>query len=36
MNLLLKEIRRNPPLWLRAFVPLVFVAHKVRPGANHS
>ena len=27
MNLLLKEIRHNPLLWLLAFVPVVFVAH---------
>jgi hypothetical protein len=27
MNLLFEEIRRNPLLWLLAFVPVVFVAH---------
>ena len=36
MNLLLEEIRHNPLLWLLAFVPVVFVAHKIKPGANHS
>ena len=34
MNLLLEEIRRNPLLWLLAFVPVVFVAHKVKPEAH--
>lgn len=29
MNLLLKEIRRNPLLWLLAFVPAVFIAEQV-------
>ena len=28
---LFKEIRHNPLLWLRAFVPVVFIAAKVRP-----
>jgi len=31
MNPLLKEIRRNPVLWLWAFVPAVFVAKQVKP-----
>jgi Ca2+:H+ antiporter len=31
MNLLLKEIRHSPLLWLLAFVPVVFAAHKVKP-----
>jgi Ca2+:H+ antiporter len=31
MNLLLKEIRHNPLLWLLAFVPVVFAAEKLRP-----
>jgi Ca2+:H+ antiporter len=34
MKLLLKEIRRNPLLWLLAFVPVVFVAHEVKPEAH--
>jgi Ca2+:H+ antiporter len=34
MNLLLKEIRHNPLLWLLAFVPVVFVAAKLKPEAH--
>jgi len=34
MNPLLKEIRRNPMLWLLAFVPVVFAAAKLRPEAH--
>src|SRR5438045_1462555 len=34
MNLLLKEIRHNPLLWLLAFVPVVFVADKFKPEAH--
>ena len=34
MNLLLREIRRNPLLWLLAFVPAVFAAQKLRPEAH--
>jgi Ca2+:H+ antiporter len=34
MNLLLKEIRRNPLLWLLAFVPVVLIAHKIKPEAH--
>jgi Ca2+:H+ antiporter len=34
MNLLLKEIRHNPLLWLLAFLPVVFAAHKVKPDAH--
>jgi Ca2+:H+ antiporter len=34
MNLLLKEIRNNPLLWLLAFVPLVLVAEHRRPDAH--
>ena len=34
MNLLLKEIRHNPLLWLLAFVPVVFAAHKLKPEAH--
>jgi Ca2+:H+ antiporter len=34
MNPLLKEIRRNPMLWLLAFVPAVFAAAKFRPEAH--
>jgi Ca2+:H+ antiporter len=33
MNLLLKEIRHNPLLWLLAFVPVVFVAEHLVPDA---
>ena len=33
MHLLLKEIRRNPMLWLLAFVPAVFIAEHARPEA---
>ena len=29
-NLLLEEIRHNPLLWLLAFLPVVFAAHKIR------
>jgi len=31
MNLLLKEIRHNPLLWLLVFVPVVFAAAKFSP-----
>lgn len=34
MNLLLKEIRSNPLLWLLVFVPVVLVAEVVRPQAH--
>jgi len=34
LNLLLKEIRRSPMLWLLAFVPVVFVAAKLEPDAH--
>ena len=34
MNLLLKEIRHNPLLWLLAFVPAVFVAQAIKPEAH--
>src|SRR6266403_3607839 len=34
MNPLLKEIRRNPLLWLLAFVPVLFVAQKLKPEAH--
>src|SRR6476620_5367122 len=34
MNLLLKEIRHNPVLWLLVFVPVVFVAQKLKPEAH--
>ncbi len=34
MKTLLKEIRHNPLLWLLAFVPIVFIAAKVRPDAH--
>ncbi|MDO9298080.1 calcium/proton exchanger [Bradyrhizobium sp.] len=34
MSPLLREIRRSPLLWLLAFVPVLFVAHKLRPEAH--
>ncbi len=34
MNPLLKEIRRNPILWLLTFVPVVFAAAKLKPDAQ--
>src|SRR5688500_13524793 len=34
MKPLLKEIRHNPLLWLLAFVPLVFVFHKLKPESH--
>ncbi len=34
MNLLLREIRHNPLLWLLAFVPAVFAAAKLKPEAH--
>src|SRR5918998_6665218 len=34
MNLLLKEIRHNPLLWLLAFVPVLFAAHSLKPEAH--
>ena len=34
MNPLLKEIRHNPLLWLLAFVPILFAAHKLKPEAH--
>jgi Ca2+:H+ antiporter len=34
MNPLIQEIRRNPLLWLLAFVPVVFVARKLEPEAH--
>jgi Ca2+:H+ antiporter len=34
MNSLLQEIRHNPLLWLLAFVPVVFVAAKLKPEAH--
>lgn len=34
MKPLLNEIRHNPLLWLLAFVPVVFVAEKLKPGAH--
>jgi Ca2+:H+ antiporter len=34
MKLLWNEIRRNPLLWLLAFVPVVFVAEKIKPEAH--
>jgi Ca2+:H+ antiporter len=34
MNALLKDIRHSPLLWLLVFVPIVFVASKVKPEAQ--
>src|SRR6187397_617031 len=34
MNLLLKEIRHNPLLWLLVFVPAVFATQQLRPDAH--
>ena len=34
MDLLLKEIRHNPLLWLLVFLPVVFATHKVKPEAH--
>ncbi|MBC8127524.1 MAG: calcium/proton exchanger [Gloeobacteraceae cyanobacterium ES-bin-144] len=34
MKLLLKEIRHNPLLWLLAFVPVVFLCHKLKPESH--
>jgi Ca2+:H+ antiporter len=34
MEPLLKEIRHNPLLWLLAFVPVVFAAESLKPGAH--
>ena len=34
MNALLKELRHNPLLWLLALVPVVLVAHKLKPAAH--
>ena len=34
MSPLIKEIRHNPLLWLLAFVPVVFIAQKLKPDAH--
>ena len=34
MNLLLKEIRRNPMLWLLIFVPMLFVIEHLMPDSG--
>jgi Ca2+:H+ antiporter len=34
MNALLKEIRRNPLLWLLVFVPVLFIAHRLKPESH--
>jgi Ca2+:H+ antiporter len=34
VNLLLREIRHNPLLWLLAFVPVVFAGEKLKPEAH--
>jgi Ca2+:H+ antiporter len=34
MTALLKEIRHNPLLWLLAFVPVVFIAQKLKPDSH--
>jgi Ca2+:H+ antiporter len=35
MNLLLKEIRHNPLLWMLVFVPVVLIAERIAP-SNHT
>jgi len=34
MTALLEDIRHNPPVWLLAFIPVVFVAVNLRPEAQ--
>src|SRR5512136_2749688 len=34
MNPLFKDIRRNPLLWLLAFVPAVFIVEQIKPEAG--
>jgi Ca2+:H+ antiporter len=34
MNPLLKAIRKSPPLWLLAFVPVLFVCEKLKPESH--
>jgi Ca2+:H+ antiporter len=34
MNLILREIRHNPMLWLLAFVPVLFAAAKLKPESH--
>jgi Ca2+:H+ antiporter len=34
LNLLLREVRHNPLLWLLAFVPVVFATEKLRPDSH--
>ena len=34
MNVVLKEVRHQPVLWLLVFVPVVFIAEKVRPESH--
>jgi Ca2+:H+ antiporter len=34
MKILLKEIRHNPLLWLLIFVPVLFIAQNLKPGAH--
>ena len=34
MSPLIKEVRHNPLLWLLAFVPVLFAAHKLKPEAH--
>ena len=34
MNPLLKDIRRNPLLWLLVFVPAVFIVEHMKPEAG--
>jgi Ca2+:H+ antiporter len=34
MNLLLKELRHNPLLWLLVFVPVLFAGQKLKPDAH--
>ena len=34
MNVLLKELRHNPLLWLLVFVPVLFAGQKLKPDAH--
>ena len=34
MNPLFKQLRRNPLLWLLAFVPAVFTVHTINPESH--
>ena len=34
MNLLIREIRHSPLLWLLVFVPALFVVQRLKPGSH--